>query len=168
MKTQYRYFVVLVILGVLSFSFSSTAKQSCQKYLNQLHSVQVKQRAGYTIKQGNKLQVQAAKARDQWWRCTKGTLPIKKPKKKSKKQKKTKQKKSHKLKKLKNKKKTVTKEFNISNAITIKNRYKGHQLQAWLNYYQPPKACLRPKTTQRFAYCVEDRQRQQTNFERKY
>ena len=169
MKTQCRYFIVLIILGILSFSV--IAKQDCQKYLNKVRSIQEKQRAGYNVKQGNKLQAQATKARDKWWRCSKGTVPNKKAKKKSKKHKKKQKKNSNKnkkIKKRKSKKNPPTKVFNTSRAIIIKNRYKGSQLQAWLDFYQQPLQCKKPKTTKIFAYCIENEHQQQQSFERNY
>jgi hypothetical protein len=39
-------------------------------------------------------------------------------------------------------------------------------LQAWLIFYQPAKECVRPKSTQVFVACVEDKRRQQDDFEK--
>jgi hypothetical protein len=48
----------------------------------------------------------------------------------------------------------------------MKSRYEGKQRQAWLKYYQQPKQCMRPKTINQFAICVENRRLQQLSFEK--
>lgn len=56
--------------------------------------------------------------------------------------------------------------FVSNRSIVVRAKYQGDQLQAWLSYYQPEKKFARPKSTQTFAVCVEDKRRQQGEFEK--
>jgi hypothetical protein len=49
--------------------------------------------------------------------------------------------------------------------LIVKAKYQGRKQQAWLDFYQRPEKCRRPKTTQMFAYCLEDERKQQLRFE---
>lgn len=137
-------------------------KKACQPYLDKLRNIQAKQRVGHSNKKGRSLVKQEAKFRDKWWQCQQGKLVTKNKKGKS---------------KVKNKvvtNKTNTKELykhyqpNMTNQLVLKAKYQGQQQQDWLDYYQQPNKCKRPKSTKVFAYCIEDEQQQQLKFERQY
>jgi len=158
------------VIGLSSFifllvcSFSALAgKKHCQSYRNKLDNIQAQQRQANTLKRSNSLAAREGKARDTWWRCENGKL-----KKKSKKKKKAKKNKTvRKAKPIKNKAKK-TAPFVSNRPIVIRAKYQGKQLQSWLKFYQPEKRCARPKSTQIFAACVEDKRRQQGEFEKNY
>ena len=158
----------LLLLGLI-FSFPAwSGKKRCEPLLIKLHNIQTQQRQGYSIKKGISLQAKADKVRKQWWQCENN---INSPRKKNKK----------KAKKVQKKKVISTtfdpveiakeiKPFATSKAIVVKSRFKGKKQQAWLDYYQAqkPDKCKRPKTTQIFAFCMEDKASKQDIFDRSY
>ncbi|MFT6207041.1 MAG: hypothetical protein ACJA0T_000945 [Colwellia sp.] len=162
------YFQTYFIGIMLTFSYESYAgKKECQSYADKLRNVQSQQRQGHSLKRSESLNQQEKVARKKWWQCERGRL------KKVKGNHKKKQKNiavnlyqplspilSRDL------KKGSSKPFQTSAPVVIKSRYQGKQMQAWLQYYQQPKKCLRPKTTRQFAYCVENRRIQQLAFEK--
>jgi hypothetical protein len=143
---------------------SYAGKNQCQSYLDKLRNVQSQQQKGHSFKQGERLNKREAKARKKWCQCERGLLKTSKSRKKKKK----KAPKKYQL--ATDTQKTRIKlnqsPFQTSNALVIKSRYQGKQLQAWLKYYQQPKQCQRPKTTKQFAFCVENRRSQQMSFEK--
>lgn len=157
-----------ILLVMLSFS-ALAGKKHCQTYREKLDNIQAQQRQSNSLKRSNSLSAREDKARDTWWRCENGKL--KKKSKKKKKAKKSKRKKY--LRKFNvSKKKTANNKkvapFVSNRPIVARSKYQGDQLQAWLSYYQPEKKCARPKSTQTFAACVEDKRRQQGEFEKSY
>ena len=55
--------------------------------------------------------------------------------------------------------------FESQQGVVVKGEYSGVKQQAWLDYYQPEKKCKRPKSTQTFAYCLAEKEKQQKLFE---
>ena len=160
--------IVLVLL--LCFSTSSYGKASCKKYLNKLHLIQAKQRQGHSLNRSNTLNQQESKARDKWWKCEKRPSTRKNKSKKNKlKKKKAKGKSKYKNTKMK-KTQNLTNApiFSSSSAINVKEKFEGKKKYAWLDYYQQPEKCKKPKKLSVFAYCAEDRQAQQHSFDRSY
>ena len=156
---------------LLCFSTGSYSKEACKKQLNKLHHIQAKQREGHSFKRSNTLNDQERKARKNWWQCKKSPTK-KRSKKKVKKKKKPRQ---IKLRKTiyssldkSPAKKVKAPEFRSSGVISIKEKFQGKKKYAWLEYYQQPEKCKRPKNLSMFAYCSEDRQMQQLNFEQSY
>jgi len=173
-KREYLSYFLITVISLLPIGLE--AKQNCQKQLDKVRSIQAKQRQGYTAKQGNKLQEKEAKARDKWWQCKNGKLKNK-GKKKAKKTPKqvVKQNKIVKKNNLKKKSSKAARKradpatvFNSSQPIVVRSRYQGELLYRWLAFYKMPKGCASPKSLNIFAYCMEDKQRQQTDFERSY
>lgn len=152
------------------FPILLATKKACQPYLDKLRNIQSQQRAGYSNKKGRSLAEREKKARDKWWQCQQGKLS-KNTRKKSKRETKAKTK----IELAKNKL-LLTQKFSKSNApffggankLTIRAKYQGVKQQAWLDYYQQPKKCKIPKSTQIFAYCLADEQSQQQVFDRQY
>ncbi len=163
-------FQILVVIIILLYSHVSYAgKKQCQPYLDKLRNIQSQQRQGHSLKRGESLNKREAKARKKWWQCERGVLKStenRKKKKQSKKQVKLVKRQNLALYPAKERVSKKLIPFQTSNAVVIKSRYQGEQLQAWLKYYQQPKKCARPKTTKQFAICVEDRRKQQNNFEK--
>lgn len=160
-----------VLLVMLMHSFTALAgKKKCQSYRQKLDNIQSQQRQGNSLKRSNSLAKKERKARDTWWRCETGKLKPKSNKKKSKSKAKKKTTKDYsKAKKNPQSKKVKTlMPFANSKPIVVKAKYQGEKLQAWLKYYQPEKQCARPKSTQVFAACIEDKRRQQVEFEQSY
>ncbi len=131
------------------------------------------QRKSYSLKKGQTLRVKEDKARDKWWQCENSSLSAFKSKygtKKKKAKKKKKKSTTHyaKLNKaiLTSPKKMAT--FNQNSAIVIKSKYQGDKKRAWLQFYQQPIKCQRPKSIIVFAYCSEDKLQQRGLFELKY
>jgi len=176
MKSKREYLSYFLVTVISFFPVGLEAKQSCQKQLDKVRSIQAKQRQGYTAKQGNKLQEKEANARDKWWQCKNGKLKskgIKAEKQTSKKV--IKRNKIAKKYNLKNKNSKAIRKlldsttvFSSSQPLVVKSRYQGEQLYRWLAFYKMPKGCALPKSLKVFAYCMEDKQRQQTDFERSY
>jgi len=165
MKNVYQKIAFFSVV-LLYIPTSYAGKSQCQPYLDKLRNVQSQQRQGHSFKQGESLNKREAKARKKWWQCERGLL------KKSKSPNKKKQKLIKVVKKYQlsnDTKKTGGKlnqsPFQTSDALVIKSRYQGKQLEAWLKYYQQPKKCMRPKTTKQFAFCVENRRMQEISFE---
>ncbi|WP_286233642.1 hypothetical protein [Thalassotalea sediminis] len=153
--------VPLLFLFLMGVSPSVIAKANCQSYLNTLHNIQAKMRAGYSAAQGVKLAKKERNAYDKWWDCKRGKL-----KKKS----------SRKIAKEGNKKalsnarkRTITVQDNafkpLTSNVTIKAKYPGIKQQAWLDFYQPKAECKSPSNLAIFAACLRDEQRQQRLFE---
>ncbi len=169
-----RIILLWLMLITLTASFLATAgKKHCKNYRKKLDNIQAQQRQASSLKRSNSLSAREAKARDNWWRCETGKLKVKKKKKK-----KAKKKSSKKLKqkniieqKAANRPKKSAKvliPFASSRAVVVRAKYQGEQLKAWLTFYRPAKMCARPKSTQQFAACVEDKRRQQAAFESSY
>jgi hypothetical protein len=166
--------VKLSIIICIVIFFSNTAiagKKRCKPLLDKLHNIQAQQRQGYSAKKGLSLQNRADKVRDKWWQCENASIYSQSKKHKKKQKKKAK----HTLSISANTSNVyngnsgkVIKPFATSQAIVIKSRFKGKKQQAWLNYYQQPQKCQRAKTTKIFAFCVEDKSKQQEAFIRQY
>jgi ABC-type multidrug transport system fused ATPase/permease subunit len=173
-KQMKRIILFWLMLITLTISFLAIAgKKHCQSYRKKLDNIQAQQRQASSLKRSNSLSAREAKARDSWWRCETGKLKAKKEKKK-----KAKKKYSKKL-----KQKNITQQnaanrpkksskvlipFASNRAVVVRAKYQGEQLKAWLTFYRPAKMCARPKSTQQFAACVEDKRRQQAAFESSY
>jgi len=162
-----RIIISSLFMALLCWTFSATAgKKQCQDYRKKLDNIQAQQRQSNTRQRSQHLSSLEVKARDTWWQCQTGKLKPTLTKKR-----KTKQKKSNKNNKV-NAARTNAKEvlvpFASSGPIIVRSKYQGEKLQAWLQFYQAKKMCARPKTTQQFAACVEDKRRQQIEFEKGY
>ncbi|TWX53003.1 hypothetical protein [Colwellia hornerae] len=165
------HFQIFFISLALTFSHQSYAeKKHCQFYADKLHNIQSQQRQGHSLKRSESLKKQQESAREKWWQCQQGQL--KKPtSNKQNIQKKKQRKNSVKGQHLSGSsasdvKKTRIEPFETSAALVLKSRYQGKKLQAWLEYYQQPKQCSRPKTIKKFAFCVENRRTQQLAFDK--
>jgi hypothetical protein len=172
-KCSIFYSVLLTFL--LSYSPFLKAKKRCKPFLEKLHNIQAMQRKGYSLKRGESLRAKEDKARDKWWQCEHSSRAKfkasyggkKKEKKKTKKS--VKKKTSYaKVNKILTHPKSMTASFNQSSAVVIKSKYEGDKLSDWLQFYQQPVKCQRPKSLNVFAYCSEDKLQQQSQFELKY
>ncbi len=158
-------FSVFSLLLVFS-TVTVAGKKRCQPLLEKLQNIQAQQRQGYSVKKGISLQARADKAREKWWQCENR---INKPNKKRKGQKKqvkvqySDQYDDHSIVTEK-----AVKPFATSKPIVVKGRFSGKKQQAWLDYYQRPEKCKRPKTTQVFAFCMEHKAKQQAIFDKNY
>jgi len=153
-----------ILFAGFCFLFFNTAfagKKACKPYLKKLHNIQAQQKVGHSGNKSRKLAERESKARDTWWQCQQGKLASKKKKRKSKTA--AKKKSSTKVSYTRVWKNTSSKP--LTNKLILKAKYQGQKQQDWLDYYQQPKQCRRPKTTQIFAYCLEDEQQQQRKFE---
>jgi|GEM_PF-606057 len=169
--------VLLLVVTALSTSQSVYAannltQKKCAKYLSKLDNIQSQQRQSNTLKSSISLRKKEDLARKNWWNCKNNKI---KTTKKYKNKKKTQAKIKYNTKqKLKN---TTTQNiplqpnqhfFSTNSNLSIKGRYSGNKQFEWLMFYQRPKQCARPKTTQVFAYCMEDKSAQQQMFEQQY
>ena len=150
------------------FSPISEAKKRCRPLLDKLYNIQALQRHGYNLKKGKKLRARENKARDKWWQCERSSSfkKTKKKKKKSKKSQKEKYQKKHK--KQSKKMNKVSAPFSNSQEIEVRSKYPRKKLFLWLNYYQQPKGCHKPKDLATFVFCNEDKLLQQKKFEQDY
>jgi len=155
--------LIICISSLLLFTPVGEAKKRCKPLLEKLHNVQAMQRNGYSSQRGISLRARENKARDKWWQCEQGRggKAKKKAKKKSKKQ-------SAIYKPIRQINIPAGTPFKTNNVIVIKSKYQGKKKQAWLNFYQQPAQCNRPKSLAVFASCSEDKQAQRINFEQVY
>lgn len=157
--------LIKAFVGLILFaSFNSYgAKKECIVLLDKLQNIQAQQRQGQTFKSSVKLREKEDVARQNWWNCENNKT---KPKSK------TKSKKAKKKVLLKNNNKPLVKKasqvFSSNQAIIVKGRFSGDKQLQWLSYYKRPKKCARPKTTQIFAFCMEDKTAQQDKFEAEF
>ncbi|NQZ80621.1 MAG: hypothetical protein HRT52_06345 [Colwellia sp.] len=158
--------ILIFLLICLLVSPVHAGKKHCQPYLKKLHTIQSLQRQGHSLKSSNSLNKRENKARDKWWQCEQGKLPVKR-KNKSKKKNKVKKSKINPLFDLDSSDKKIT-PFATQKSLTFKGRFQGDKQFSWLKYYQQPKVCIRPKTTKKFAYCMENKLEQQSIFEKEY
>jgi len=161
---------VLIIIVFFVLSPAAVAKKRCKPLLEKLHNIQALQRSGYSASRGLSLRDREDKARKKWWQCENSSGKAKKiSKKKIKKNSENKTTRySTGSKRVKSKKIHAGTPFKSSNAIVIKSKYQGVKKQAWLNYYQQPNKCIRPKSLPVFAYCSENKQLQQVDFEKQF
>jgi len=159
--------LICLLVFILFFSQHAVAgKKRCQSLLTKLQNIQAQQRQGYSAKKGISLQARADKARDKWWRCE-NTSKYSKSQRSKKGQRKSSKKQSKSTSVYKENEKE-TQPFISSQAIVIKSRFKGKKQQAWLNFYQQPKKCKHAKSTAVFAFCIEDKAKQQEEFNQHY
>jgi len=165
------YFQLLFLGFVLAFSPTSYAgKKQCKAYLVNLRNIQSQQKQGHNLKRNESLNKREAKARNKWWRCERGLLTkmVSRKSKNNNQNDNAIKRQSIPVNTVKNDSKVNIKPFSTTADVMIKSRYQGLQLYAWLEYYQQPKKCSRPKSTKQFAFCVEDRRRQQLAFDTVY
>lgn len=165
------YFLSFLILTLLISPVQ--AKKRCKPLLEKLHNVQAMQRKGYSLKRGQSLRAKEDKARDKWWQCEHSSRSAKANSKKSNKKKKATKHNSKSLvaqksRRLSVPKRAVAAPFKNSGAIVIKSKYQGDKKFAWLDFYQQPIKCQRPKNLSAFASCSENKQAQQVMFEQHY
>lgn len=185
-----RVITLSIIVGTLyCFTPLVAAKEHCQKFRDKLDNIQAQQRQGNAAKKGLTLRDREDAARDKWWQCEHTTgITSTKSKAKAKTKTKAKAKAKQRLTADNNNStstSTHTAEhqhiglqsgtkanpvipFSTTKPIVIASEFTGAKLAAWLQYYQQPSQCGRPKTTQLFAYCVEQRKQQQVEFEKHY
>ncbi|MBU2870176.1 hypothetical protein [Colwellia sp. E2M01] len=174
--------VVLLIFTLpfilLSYSPATWAKKHCKPFQKKLHNVQAMQRKSYSLKRGINLREKEDLARNKWWQCERlskkrfnAKYGIKgKKSKKSKNRKTVAKKRKNKLsvKKIKVANYSETTTFNQQSAIIIRSKYQGEKQSAWLEFYNLPAKCKKPKTMSDFAYCHEHKRQQQTEFDEVY
>jgi len=56
------------------------------------------------------------------------------------------------------------KHFILAKQVSVKSVIPMRLQQAWLDFYQRPKKCIRPKNTQVFAFCIEHERQSQQQF----
>jgi hypothetical protein len=160
--------IFITICCLILVSSPAAAKKRCDQLKQKIQTIQYKQRAGYSVKQGLSLDKKLQKARDNWWKCE-NTSVYHAQKKKTVQQPKSNKRRATKQANLTsvNNQKSIS-PFQHERAIVIKHRYQGQKLQAWLAFYKRPKKCQRPKSTQLFAQCLHERDLQQEKFEQYY
>lgn len=159
--------LLIIVISLSSFQ-SYGAKKHCAKLLTKFHNIQAQQRQGSSLKKSKQLRKKEDLARERWWNCesSRSKPKVKSTKKKLKSSKNQSKKKTIKL-YPSNKKADIPRVF-TSKSIVIKSKFKGNKQAQWLNFYKRPAKCAKPKTTQVFAYCMEDKTTQQQVFEQKY
>lgn len=157
MKIIFCLIAFILLLG----SFNCFA-DICENYRKKHLAIQNQQKQGHSAKESIRLQEKERVAWQKWQDCKKGKNRTKKKTIKPK----------RKIYKPTNNKKTIKFEqdfvFTTNNALVVKGKYKGKKQQAWLNYYKMPKDCKKPKSTQQFAACLNEKEQQQIAFEKQY
>ena len=64
----------IIALSLLILSPVVVAKPNCSPFLDDLKKVQSKLRAGYNVKQGEKLKAKEKKMKKLWWQCKNNKL----------------------------------------------------------------------------------------------
>lgn len=149
-----------ILILLFTLSTSAFAKKACQAYRESLQNIQAQQRQGHSAKQSARLQERERKAWQKWQDCKKGKLS-KKTKRKSKTRYVASPLKASEIEIVSLKQGSA---FNTQQGVRMKADFTGADQQAWLDYYQMPKQCRKPKTTQQFAFCMEDREKQKLVF----
>ncbi|MGJ8691551.1 MAG: hypothetical protein ACSHW0_03650 [Thalassotalea sp.] len=143
----------------------AVAANRCQPYKDKFTHIQRLQKQGHSVKQSITLHERERKAWQKWMDCKKGKL-----KKKSKSKKKAAS--TLILPAYQSPKKLIALDpgsvFDNKKGVTVKGKYSGKKQQAWLDFYQPLEKCRKPKSTQAFALCLQDRDQQQVLFEAQY
>ena len=150
----------------LLLSTDTFAANKCQPYKDKLLNIQRLQKEGHSAKQSVRFHQQEQKAWQTWMDCKKGKL-----KRKSKRKKGSSKQVSNKALKVKPQKiirLNPGSAFENKQGVVVKGKYSGKKQQAWLNFYQPLAKCRKPKSTQTFAFCLNDREKQQHLFETQY
>lgn len=172
--------LISVVLITLFFSVLFTknvwaSKKQCQKYHDALLNIQSQQRAGYSLKEGERLAKKEKKARSTWWRCEQGKLPVKQASKKS-----TQAsakialrgsdlRKNHFQGKAKSKLPSQNVQpFKTIQPIILKNHFSGDKQEQWLAFYKKPAQCIQPKDYKLFVWCVEHKSTKNKAFEQYY
>lgn len=160
---------IIILLGFIinmCVVMSVNAANKCQSYRDKLQNIQIKQKQGHSAKRSVVLHQQEQKAWRMWMACKQGKLPSRKKTKNKAKDK------SSSLTKPYKKNKIIQlipgSAFAKSGAVVIKAEYQGDKQQAWLNYFTPLDKCKRPKSTQVFAFCLDDKSKQMKLFEEQY
>ncbi|WP_426369254.1 hypothetical protein [Pseudocolwellia sp. HL-MZ7] len=153
-------FIRLIALMLMVMSFQSYgAKKECAGLLDKFQNIQSQLKQGQSIKSSASLRKKEDIAREKWWDCENNKTTSSSTSKK-------------KVVKLKKTDKSILEDapkvFSSNKNIVIKGRFSGDKQLQWLEYYQRPKKCGRPKTTQVFAFCMEDKTEQQNKFEQEY
>ncbi len=161
-----KYLMVGVFLAV--FTSNSQAARDCSAEKKSHQSIQNKLRKGGKPSAMSRLQERERKAWLTWWQCQKG-----KTKKKAKKKAKKTQKLSGKTQAQMNQNqrkiiKAKSPTYAENKPLVIKGAFSGAKQQAWLNAYDKPKKCIRPKVMSVFAYCVEHAKKAQEIFDQQY
>lgn len=135
---------IIIAIILLIISIQSPAKSKCELEWNALKAVQAQLRNKSTEYLRNK----ERKKHTEYQNCRKG-----KSKKNSNK---------HVIKNTYNPQKKYYSNRKIRNSfgnskVNIKSKFTGEKQQAWLAFYKTPKECISPKTTTKFAKCINDR-----------
>ncbi len=161
-----KYLVMCILMFGLMLPDANAGKKQCQPYLDKLRNIQSLQRIGHSNKKARSLAKREQKARDKWWQCQQGKLPKKASIKKKKK------KQSHPQIKQKPEIPTFDQRYvqsaSFTNKVVIRGEFSGQKQQDWLDYYQPQPKCLKPSSTQVFAFCLDDRKKQRQQFVENY
>lgn len=154
----------LFIFLLFTLLSAQALANKCASYREKYQKIQLKQKQAHSARQSVTLQKQELAAWQNWMDCKKGKLKPKKAKKKTSVASKE-PRKSH-------SKKIVTLQagsaFESQQGVVVKGEYSGIKQQAWVDYYQPEKKCKRPKSTQTFAYCLVEKEKQKKLFEAQY
>ena len=135
---------ILIVITLLVISNQSLAKSKCEKEWDALKAVQAQLRHKSTEYLRNKERIRHT----EYQNCRKG---------KSKKSSNGNSvKTTYKPQKKYYSNKKVRNSFGNSK-VNIKSKFTGEKQEAWLAFYKTPKECIAPKTTTKFAKCINDR-----------
>ncbi|KGJ90474.1 hypothetical protein [Thalassotalea sp. ND16A] len=151
------YFLSSILFILFFSSFQILAKEDCQKYYDALDNLRSVMRHGYKEPRGEYLRGKERKIKKQIRLCKKDqnnelnyySSNIQQPAKS----------------------KIRYHNINVPNkdqlgrqALTVKGLFEGVKQQAWLDFYQRPKDCRKPKTTSKFSKCLKHRDEAAENF----
>ena len=147
---------ILIIIMLLVISNQSYGKSKCQPEWNALKAVQSQLRNKST----EYLRKKEHKKHSEYQSCRKGKNQKSTSYKKKKSYYKTS---NHTQKNSKVKKYKYSK--SITNKVTLKSKFSGKKQKAWLKHYRIPQDCKNPKSSSKFARCLEQRDRKAEHFE---
>lgn len=147
----------LVVLTLLSFQ-SFASKSKCPNEWNSLKSIQKQMKLGHRASEMEYLKKEERKRFTAYEHCRKGRNANSKNTVNSANQNLTKR-------YLYNKSRSSKSNVFKGASINIKGRFSGEKQNAWFDYYNKPKECIKPKSTSQFAKCIVHRDELAKEFE---
>lgn len=145
---------ILLIIGLLTVSNQTFAKSKCEREWNDLKSIQTQMRHRSTEYLRNKEREKHKEYQD----CRKG---------KKKKSKKYKRKANYNNQSTNNTYRKYTSNT-ITNTVSLKGKFSGDKQDAWVQYYDKPQECIKPKDISQFSRCLKYRDEKAIDFDREW
>ncbi|MDO6426834.1 hypothetical protein Q4489_07410 [Thalassotalea sp. 1_MG-2023] len=154
----------LIFIVFLLSSYSVYAKQDCTREYNNLKSHQKVMRNGGSSSRMAQLAKEEHVIASEYQDCRSGKNKASKNKNTIKKQVKSNNRPATKRQLSFSKQKPIK----YTRPISFSGRFKGEKQVAWVEFYETPNECLKPKSTQAFAKCMAHRDEQAFIFDKRW